>query len=580
MNYIYFNTEYVGQTDTIKTIPNGYIDKTICGCGLTSLALENNQSTIIAVPTKALVYNKINQYPNNRFNGLIFGVYGGIKKEDIAKYVNTQKQLNMPYKIMVTYDSFYKCSDFFNSVDKIIIDESDQLLKFTKLKIDNKYNDIDVITYLYNICEQYKNKVSFISATPIPLIYMPKWIADLPQYKFIFDNTTKVVPILLKRTYPFKALKEEIILPIELNGSVIIGDRKITKCIIFINSVENITKIIKESKLNKNDVAILCGDTLRNDIKIKGYNRIDNVNKLPKYTFITSSGFEGIDLVDKEAINIVVSNTSKNCQMINLLTDLKQATSRQRDKSNPNYNRYIYIYNQNNFSKSEKELITIIDDTKKQLKDNCSLLAELIQNNDNRYISTSIRFNESATFTTYTLLNKETKCYEINENAFNADKYFILEIRKQFTKGFDVMGSFEIQPIKVDAPKNVSPYSYNSLLTKYKESLYNKDIEFTEYEKQTENYKIIHLYYIKYNTFTNNSTHAKNMIKLYNDDFNRIKYEVREMLPNGVYNKKDVKDAVNNLYKQYGIKRKFNFNDLKNEFNITYTETQRRITIL
>ena len=59
-----------------------------------------------------------------------------------------------------------------------------------------------------------------------------------------------------------------------------------------------------------------------------------------------------------------------------------------------------------------------------------------------------------------------------------------------------------------------------------------------------------------------------------------IKYEVREMLPNGVYNKKEVKDAVNNLYKQYGIKRKFNFNDLKNEFNITYTETQRRITIL
>lgn len=76
INKIYFNTEYVNQKKDFKEIPNGYIDKTICGCGLTSIALENNLDTIIAVPTIALVDNKINQYLNERYKGCIFGVKG------------------------------------------------------------------------------------------------------------------------------------------------------------------------------------------------------------------------------------------------------------------------------------------------------------------------------------------------------------------------------------------------------------------------------------------------------------------------------------------------------------------------
>ena len=74
--------------------------------------------------------------------------------------------------------------------------------------------------------------------------------------------------------------------------------------------------------------------------------------------------------------------------MVNLLTDLKQATSRQRNKRNPNYNTFIYIFNQNNFDKSEQELINIIDENKKQIEDNCKLLNELLMNGDTRYNST------------------------------------------------------------------------------------------------------------------------------------------------------------------------------------------------
>ena len=55
--------------------------------------------------------------------------------------------------------------------------------------------------------------------------------------------------------------------------------------------MENILKVIKECQLCPDDEAILCGDNTRNDYKIRGYKRVDKPDDLPRFTFITSSGF-------------------------------------------------------------------------------------------------------------------------------------------------------------------------------------------------------------------------------------------------------------------------------------------------
>lgn len=287
---IYFTTEYVGQDPTFKTIPNGYIDKTICGCGLTTIALENEEDTIIAVPTTQLVDNKANQYPNERYKGEILGVYGGIDKDDVNQYVERCRRVQHPIKILVCYDSLYKVEHLLDRC-KFVIDESDQLIKNIGLKIKDKRSDLDVYSYLLEQAERHKENVSFISATPVPVKYLPKWVGELEQIKLCFSNTIKITPMFMKRTYPYKALQEEIIRPLSKDGEVSIGDRTIKKVIVFINSVENILKVVKECRLNSDDVAILCGDSTRNDYKIRGYKRIDKPNDLPKYTFITSSGF-------------------------------------------------------------------------------------------------------------------------------------------------------------------------------------------------------------------------------------------------------------------------------------------------
>lgn len=67
-----FEAEFASQV--LQTIPDGYIDKTICGCGLTTVALENNVNTVIAVPTIYLAINKSEQYPNERYKGNVLAV--------------------------------------------------------------------------------------------------------------------------------------------------------------------------------------------------------------------------------------------------------------------------------------------------------------------------------------------------------------------------------------------------------------------------------------------------------------------------------------------------------------------------
>ena len=73
--------------------------------------------------------------------------------------------------------------------------------------------------------------------------------------------------------------------------------------------------------------------------------RIEDFDNLPTFTFVTSTGYNGCDIYDKEAMNVIISDISADWQITDIQTELKQAISRQRIKSNPNYDRYIFIYN-------------------------------------------------------------------------------------------------------------------------------------------------------------------------------------------------------------------------------------------
>ncbi|MFZ4402334.1 MAG: hypothetical protein ACOYO1_20070 [Bacteroidales bacterium] len=561
MKKIICNYEYVGDDPDIKTVPYGYIDKTICGCGLTSLAIEGDDNTIIAVPTVYLTINKANQYPSTRYNGTVLPVWGDTSDSTIEHYVSN----NNKYKIIVTYDSLHRVEHLLCN-SRLIIDESNELLSKTKMKPE-------VINSVFRIAERYRDTVSFISATPTPLRYMPKWISDIEQVTIEFTHTFKTIPILCKRTYPFKALKDEFIKPLKDNDTITVAGKTFGKVLVFLNTVTQIAEIIKESDLDKNLCGIICGDNLKNDAKIMGISRYHS-GVLPKFLFCTSTGFCGIDLYDSEVMTIVVSSTKKNWQMIDMLTDLKQAVSRQRNKDNPNYGCYIYIYNQSIFEKSDEDLLMITQTIYSKIIQSIKLWDYAKENNLTDGYSTSVDFHH------YTL--KVGNDYIINEQAFRADEYFILEIRNQYKTGFNINGCFEEYEVlnNIEIPSDIG---YKDLVDFFDENNTEGIIDWNVFSTHHKWIKIIESSYRLFGKTWKDYSYAKKMIENYDDVYQQIILEIKSKFVNGIrYSRKEIKIILENIYCEFKINRVAKHTDLFNIMKVKEVtiKGQRMIEII
>lgn len=605
MDY-YFDCAYAGEDPNFKTIPAGYINKTVCGCGLTSVAIESDEDTIIAVPNVSLVMNKLTQYNHfnkleedveetfearERFSGVILGVYAGVDVKMIYKYIDEVKKAGTPIKLIVTYDSLSKCEKFLDDCH-LIIDESDKLISYMAMKVSSKRADqpMDVVTKLFKIAEKYRDTVSFISATPIDVSYLEPWVAELNQITLHWKHSNKLTPITMKRDYPFNALEEEIIRPLKKNGEIELGGCKITKVIVFINSVDSIVKIARECELSRDEVAILCGDSSRNSFKIRGYKTIDNPKKLPKYTFLTSSGFQGIDLIDKEAINVIVSYTGKHYQMVDLNTDLIQATSRQRDRSNPNFDKFIYIYDQSCFAeKTEAEIIEEMESVRTRILDTCSLLKSMKEMGfgEREYVNVAKTFLQSEDFRRYTILDESTGEFILNEIVFKSERYQILETKKRYTEGFDIIKDFLegscVEPINIPEAKRSRKLSYKSLMYKYRKNLIQPVVDlddilsifstpsrpevdrnkFDAEELSSKNFAIIDSYYKSYGKFSENATYARRMARVIGAEEDQFRVEIQCLFPKEHQERKtDLQDKMTEVYREYGIERKAKAVDL------------------
>lgn len=570
------NVEYAGQE--LSTLPIGYINKKSCGVGFTTVVIENKEPVIIAMPSIELVKNKAVQYPNERFNGTLLGVWSDITDEDIATYVEDCKATKQPIKLMITHDSLHRVSHLLNEVEgcKLVIDESDRLLAYSHMKIKGRksFYDTDVTTQVLEIAKEHIDKVSFISATPTPLHYLPEWVSSLDHYTYNWEGTISVKPLLMQRQFPFKALKEEILFPMVQNGTAKIGDRTFSKVIVFVNSVAQIAKLVKESGLDKDDVRVICADSLDNDAKIKGFLRLTDPNNLTKYTFITSSGWQGIDLYDEEAMNIIVSSTTANHTMVDMTTDLKQATSRNRCKTNPNYDAYVYIYNQTAFDKSEEDLIAIMDETRDTMQNNINVINRCITGTEQEAVIKTMFSNKE--FKMYVkqdkdtiVLNRNGEVQKIkvtfNEIAFESDKYFILETRKQYQKGFEVVsrlgGTFSKSDMVIASP------SYKACCNWFKSHIQaNGSIEWqTTAMANSDHADFITEYYNTFNKVDDNISRAKQELNAYKkSDITYIYVRIKGLFNRGgKYSVKDIKASLNALYEEVGLNRKAKWQDLQ-----------------
>jgi hypothetical protein len=166
---------------------NCLFDKGKTACGGTSVAIENDKNTIIAMPYVNVIKNKVSQYPNERCKHELLGIYEGITNDMILDYINTHEIK----KILVTYDSLErlitvlleKDIDVYNDY-YLLVDEYHVL--FNAYAFRNK-----AVQKVLNHAKLFK-EVTYMTATPIEEEFQLKELKDLPVVEVQWVNVTTI----------------------------------------------------------------------------------------------------------------------------------------------------------------------------------------------------------------------------------------------------------------------------------------------------------------------------------------------------------------------------------------------------
>lgn len=317
----------------LNDLPHNCIfNKVVTGCGGTTVALQNEENYVIAVPTTELIVNKIGGVGDR--NG-VFGLYG-----EFSYCLKKQLKEFSGNKIMCTYDKVRQLDKYINLSEwRLLVDEYHNLLKayaYRQKAVDGALNNF----------RKFKS-FCFMSATPISPEFTPLVLSDVPVIEAKWDkvDTMMVKPQQTNKPY---VLAANIINKYKRDGFIEVAGKKSREGFFFINSVTEICNIIAHCNLEDGDYRIICADneTNRKQLSKVTDKQIEN-SKSPSrlITFITSKSFEGVDYFSETGMCYVVSNTSNKNTLLDISTDIFQIAGRIRTKSNPFRNLLVHIFN-------------------------------------------------------------------------------------------------------------------------------------------------------------------------------------------------------------------------------------------
>ena len=345
--------KFLSEVQEIKTIynndlpSNAIIDKQVTGVGGTTIALRNKENYVIAVQTIKLVKGKAESEEG------LFPFYGETLDTELRDYLNKGGN-----KIITTYDSVPRVVSVLGSKVseyKLLVDEYHRMLA---------YMDNFKVKVCLNLLENtYKFKsVSYMTATPTDLDWLPAPMKDLEYVKFDWEG--KTYPDL-KHYYAKHNINERVL-------SIILDKLENTEeeLYVFYNSNKGVASIIKnllkcKKDLSIEDVNVLFADTPKNTKYFRQhlgkrftYGEIPNGTNNKRINFMSSMCYEGTDffpnneLVEGQCLKtpttIVVSNPNSITMRFDIQTDLTQIAGRFRRHKVLNKfvsNPIIYVWN-------------------------------------------------------------------------------------------------------------------------------------------------------------------------------------------------------------------------------------------
>lgn len=334
------------------------LNKTVTGCGGTSLFLNSSIDVVIISPRLQALKDKHEQHPDTF---LFHSPYtnNGKRADDIKRLMSELNNYisfcgstpftNKKYaKVLVTLDSCDKVIDVLKknaAINKFlfVVDE------FQCLMGDATFKGTTDMNFLIRIDNEAKN-ICYLSATPIQdmfLDFVPQF-KGLPYIKLEWDpdvlEEPNVKEIQMKKDESAEKVCSNIIRDFKTNGyfarKVVDGQVVYsTEACIFLNEVRSIINIIVKNNLKPDEVTILCSDGKVSGLP-KGFKAgglcTDKYNPRNKtFTFCTKASFEGVDFYSTNAMTYVFINAGKEWQTLDIMLDIPQILGRQRLDINP-----------------------------------------------------------------------------------------------------------------------------------------------------------------------------------------------------------------------------------------------------
>ena len=420
IKYLTEREKFIEEFGKPFELPNGILNKEIPGCGATTVALTDEHKTIICSPRNELLKNKHEQYPDTLL------VIGGVDTKEIEAYLQTAE---LP-KILVSYDSVYKligCIKY-KSDWRVVVDEFQCLLADSSFKSEIELHFLDNSrSFPY---------VTFLSATPILDKYLEQidYFKDMNYYQLDWEEKD-IVRVYRERTKnPINAALE--IVRYYQNGNYpsvyVNGERIYSKeCVIFLNSVNNIVNIIKQTELKPEEVNIIVGNSADNDKQIARIGEGFKRGRIPlkgethkKFTFCTSTAYAGCDFYSTNAATFVISDCNRPNTAVDIATELVQIAGRQRLACNPFREFLTFIYNvnteditQDEFNESlEKKVNVTLDEIRDNNNAGEALRAKRIK--DFRRIPDNVKYQDS-----YTMYDELKGEFVFNRLAYVNEQY-------------------------------------------------------------------------------------------------------------------------------------------------------------
>ena len=432
---------------SIPDIPH-IMNKQIPGCGFTEYCITNEEDVILCSPRKILLQNKYEQHKEDAY--LVVNTYDQDPSTDkdltqvgkrvspkawevvedpkekeqffkkltyeISDYIDRRRQDGKPVKILVTYDSFKLVKDIvkfqFDIKDfRVVVDEFQSIFTDSKFKSDTELGFMDRLRDL--------NKVCYVSATPMIDKYLEMLyeFKDLPYYVLdwgALDPGRVIKPYITVRGLRSVYMEAGPIIKKYLDGEFehrhVIDpstnkSRKLEskEAVFYVNSVNNITSIIKQAKLTPDQVNILVANTEENRKKIrKKLGKKFEIGKVPlrneprkMFTFCTRTVYLGADFYSDNARTFIISDANIDTLAVDITLDLPQILGRQRLLENPWKNEAI-LYFRSTLEKNRTNKSLFDKWIEKKEKKSANLLSVFQKGNQEEQVDLSENFQKVA----------------------------------------------------------------------------------------------------------------------------------------------------------------------------------------